>query len=74
MSSCFSVSAVRFDGKSYLRYLHGMDEDDKSFKVSLRFKTFQQHGLILSTNSTKDWGALQVRVSTSTCPVRTSVR
>lgn len=62
---CFHVSesAVRFDGKSYLRYLHGMDEDNQDFKLSLRFKTFQEQGLIVSTNSTKDWGALQVRLS-----------
>lgn len=62
---CFHVSesAVRFDGKSYLRYLHGMDEDNQDFKLSLRFKTFQEQGLIMSANSTKDWGALQVRLS-----------
>ncbi|XP_058504924.1 protocadherin Fat 2 isoform X2 [Solea solea] len=53
-------SAVRFDGKSYLKYLHGMDEDDQVFKLSLRFKTFQEQGLIVSANSTKDWGILQL--------------
>nr|XP_043896880.1 protocadherin Fat 2 [Solea senegalensis] len=53
-------SAVRFDGKSYLKYLHGMDEDDQVFKLSLRFKTFQEQGLIVSSNSTKDWGILQL--------------
>ncbi|KAE8286336.1 Protocadherin Fat 2 FAT tumor suppressor-like protein 2 Precursor [Larimichthys crocea] len=53
-------SAVRFDGKSYLKYLHRMDEDSQSFKLSLRFKTFQEQGLIVSTNSTKDWGTLQL--------------
>uniref|UniRef100_A0A3Q3LLL1 FAT atypical cadherin 2 n=1 Tax=Mastacembelus armatus TaxID=205130 RepID=A0A3Q3LLL1_9TELE len=53
-------SAVKFDGKSYLKYLHRMDEDNQDFKLSLRFRTFQSQGLIVSTNSTKDWGALQV--------------
>ncbi|XP_030251646.1 protocadherin Fat 2 [Sparus aurata] len=53
-------SAVRFDGKSYLKYLHRMDEDNHSFKLSLRFKTFQEQGLIVSTNSTNDWGTLQL--------------
>ncbi|KAK5864335.1 hypothetical protein PBY51_015585 [Eleginops maclovinus] len=53
-------SAVRFDGKSYLKYLHRMDEDDQAFKLSLRFKTSQQHGVIVSTNSSNHWGALQL--------------
>ncbi|XP_074530998.1 protocadherin Fat 2 isoform X2 [Halichoeres trimaculatus] len=53
-------SAVRFDGKSYLRYLHMMDEDNQEFKLSLRFKTSKEQGLIMSTNSSKDWGSLQV--------------
>ncbi|XP_008304405.1 protocadherin Fat 2 [Stegastes partitus] len=53
-------SALRFDGKSYLKYLHGMDEDSQDFRLSLRFKTYQEQGLIMSTNSTKDWGTLQL--------------
>uniref|UniRef100_A0A4W6G704 FAT atypical cadherin 2 n=1 Tax=Lates calcarifer TaxID=8187 RepID=A0A4W6G704_LATCA len=53
-------SALRFDGKSYLKYLHRMDEDDQNFRLSLRFKTTQDQGLILSTNGSKDWGVLQV--------------
>ncbi|XP_045885762.1 protocadherin Fat 2 [Micropterus dolomieu] len=53
-------SAVRFDGKSYLKYLHRMDEDNQDFKLSLSFKTLQEQGLIMSTNSTNDWGTLQV--------------
>lgn len=57
---CLAESAVSFDGKSYLRFLHGMDEDSQDFRLSLRFRTFQEHGVIVSTNSTKDWGALQV--------------
>ncbi|XP_026213258.1 protocadherin Fat 2 isoform X2 [Anabas testudineus] len=53
-------SAVRFDGKSYLRYLHRMDEDNGDFKLSLRFKTFQQQSLIMLTNSSNNWGTLQL--------------
>uniref|UniRef100_A0A3Q1HQK5 FAT atypical cadherin 2 n=1 Tax=Anabas testudineus TaxID=64144 RepID=A0A3Q1HQK5_ANATE len=56
-------SAVRFDGKSYLRYLHRMDEDNGDFKLSLRFKTFQQQSLIMLTNSSNNWGTLQFRYS-----------
>lgn len=56
-----SESAVRFDGKSYLRYLHRMDEDDQDFKLSLRFKTYQEQSLILSSNGTNDWGAIEVK-------------
>nr|XP_020449665.1 protocadherin Fat 2 [Monopterus albus] len=53
-------SAVRFDGKSYLKYLHRMDEDNQDFKLSLWFKTLQKQGLLMSTSSTNDWGALQL--------------
>ncbi|XP_070692797.1 protocadherin Fat 2 [Pempheris klunzingeri] len=53
-------SALRFDGKSYLKYLHGMDEDNKDFKVSLRFKTFQEQGVLMSTNNSNHWGTLQL--------------
>uniref|UniRef100_A0A3Q3VQC2 Uncharacterized protein n=1 Tax=Mola mola TaxID=94237 RepID=A0A3Q3VQC2_MOLML len=63
---CFPVSesAVKFDGTSYLKYLHWMDEDNQNFKLALRFKTFQRQALIMSTNGTSDWGALQVHL----CP------
>ncbi|XP_069025546.1 protocadherin Fat 2 [Embiotoca jacksoni] len=53
-------SAVRLDEKSYLRYIHRMDEDNQEFRLSLRFRTNQQHGLIVFTNSTNDWGTLQL--------------
>ncbi|XP_056131020.1 protocadherin Fat 2 [Lampris incognitus] len=52
-------TAVRFDGKGYLRYLHQMDEDSHSFRLVLMFKTFQEQGLIMAANGT-DWGALQL--------------
>ncbi|KAL3973507.1 hypothetical protein ACER0C_024714 [Sarotherodon galilaeus] len=53
-------SALRFDSRSYLRYLHHMDEDNQDFKLSLRFKTIQKQGVIVSTNSSIGWGALQL--------------
>ncbi|XP_049898482.1 protocadherin Fat 2 [Epinephelus moara] len=53
-------SALRFDGKSHLKFFHQMDEDNQDFRLSLRFKTFQEHGLIVSTNGSKDWGTLWV--------------
>ncbi|CAN9515218.1 unnamed protein product [Ophioblennius macclurei] len=53
-------SAIRLEASSYLRFLHGMDEDAPSFNLSLSFKTFQPNGLMASTNGSKDWGALQL--------------
>ncbi|XP_047440816.1 protocadherin Fat 2 [Mugil cephalus] len=53
-------SALSFDEKSYLKYLHEMDEDSQEFKLSLRFKTFKPQGLIMSTNNTNDFGVLQL--------------
>ncbi|XP_029020487.2 LOW QUALITY PROTEIN: protocadherin Fat 2 [Betta splendens] len=53
-------SAVRFDETSYLKYLHGMDEDHQEFKVSLKFKTFQEQSFLMSSNSTNNWGTLQL--------------
>uniref|UniRef100_UPI003AAED03C protocadherin Fat 2 n=1 Tax=Centroberyx gerrardi TaxID=166262 RepID=UPI003AAED03C len=52
-------SAVRFDGKSYLKFLHQMDEDSQDFRLSLSFKTFQEQGLIMAANGS-DWGTLQL--------------
>ncbi|XP_017285240.1 protocadherin Fat 2 isoform X2 [Kryptolebias marmoratus] len=53
-------SALRFDSKSYLKFLPRMDEDSQEFRLTLRFKTFQQQGLIMSTNGPNDWGVLQL--------------
>lgn len=53
-------SALRFDGKSYLRYLHQMDEDRLDFRLALRFKTLQEHGLLVSADGARDRGSLQV--------------
>ncbi|KAM3866939.1 protocadherin Fat 2 [Diretmus argenteus] len=52
-------SAVRLDGNGYLKFLHHMDQDSQEFKLSLRFKTFQEGGLLMATNGT-DWGTLQL--------------
>ncbi|XP_071369391.1 protocadherin Fat 1-like, partial [Centroberyx affinis] len=52
-------SAVRFDGKSYLKFLHQLDEDSQDFRLSLSFKTFQEQGLIMAANGS-DWGTLQL--------------
>ncbi|XP_067103311.1 protocadherin Fat 2 [Osmerus mordax] len=52
-------SAVGFDGKGYLKYLHQMDEENQGFHLSLRFKTHQPQGVIWTTNST-DWGTLKL--------------
>lgn len=61
LSCCSSAeSAVSFDGQSYMRFLHGMDEDEQDFKLSLRFRTSREDGVIASTNSTQDWGVLLV--------------
>lgn len=57
---CVSESALRFDSRSYLKYLHGQDEDSWEFKLSLGFKTLHTQGLIMSTHGAGDWGALQV--------------
>ncbi|MEQ2194497.1 hypothetical protein XENOCAPTIV_030154, partial [Xenoophorus captivus] len=56
--SC-NESALRFSSTSYLKYLHRMDEDSQDFRLSLRFKTFLEQGLIMSTRGANDWGALQ---------------
>ncbi|XP_040031249.2 protocadherin Fat 2 isoform X1 [Gasterosteus aculeatus] len=53
-------SALRFDGKSYLRYLHQMDEDRLDFRLALRFKTLQEHGLLVSADGARDQGSLQL--------------
>uniref|UniRef100_A0A3Q3DSY9 FAT atypical cadherin 2 n=1 Tax=Hippocampus comes TaxID=109280 RepID=A0A3Q3DSY9_HIPCM len=52
-------SALRFSDEAYLKYVHGMDEDQQDFTVALSFRTFQQDGLLMLANGT-DWGSLQV--------------
>ncbi|KAJ8254969.1 hypothetical protein GJAV_G00199440 [Gymnothorax javanicus] len=62
-SSCFcNESAVRFDGNGYLKFLYRTDSDEQTeqnFRLSLKIKTFQEHGLVMATNGS-DWGALEV--------------
>ncbi|XP_054649081.1 protocadherin Fat 2 isoform X2 [Dunckerocampus dactyliophorus] len=52
-------SALRFREQAYLKYLHGMDEDQQDFTLSLSFRTFREEGLLVLANGT-DWGSLQV--------------
>ncbi|XP_038151327.1 protocadherin Fat 2 [Cyprinodon tularosa] len=60
-SVCFcKESALRFSSTSYMKYLHRLDEDSQDFRLSLRFKTYQDQGLIMSTRGASDWGALQL--------------
>ncbi|KAG7464992.1 hypothetical protein MATL_G00171450 [Megalops atlanticus] len=59
--SC-NESAVKFDGKGYLKYLYQADGEkqlEKNFRLSLRIKTFQGQGLVMTTNAT-DWGSLEL--------------
>ncbi|KAJ8338471.1 hypothetical protein SKAU_G00374370 [Synaphobranchus kaupii] len=62
-SVCFcNESAVRFDGNGYLKFLYQTDEEkqvEQNIHLSLNIKTFQEHGLVMSTNAT-DWGSLEV--------------
>uniref|UniRef100_A0A8C7ZH12 FAT atypical cadherin 2 n=1 Tax=Oryzias sinensis TaxID=183150 RepID=A0A8C7ZH12_9TELE len=53
-------SALRFDSRSYLKYLHGQDEDSWEFKLSLGFKTLHTQGLIMSTHATASCHPFQV--------------
>lgn len=63
---CSSESALRLDGApSYLKFLHQLDEDQQDFRLSLRFRTVQRQGLIVATNGSTAWGALQVLISSS---------
>lgn len=54
-------SAVRFEGPSYLKFLHRLDEDQQNFSLALTFNTFQERGLLAATAGGEDWGRLEVR-------------
>uniref|UniRef100_A0A9J8BM33 FAT atypical cadherin 2 n=1 Tax=Cyprinus carpio carpio TaxID=630221 RepID=A0A9J8BM33_CYPCA len=56
--SC-NESAVRFDGKGYLKYLYQMEESKENFHLSLRLKTSAAEGTVMSTNAS-DWGKLEL--------------
>uniref|UniRef100_A0A8C7FUQ2 FAT atypical cadherin 2 n=1 Tax=Oncorhynchus kisutch TaxID=8019 RepID=A0A8C7FUQ2_ONCKI len=45
-------SAVSFDGNGYLKYMYQTEEEEENqnFRLSLRIKTFQQQGVVMSTN------------------------
>uniref|UniRef100_A0A672QBL2 FAT atypical cadherin 2 n=1 Tax=Sinocyclocheilus grahami TaxID=75366 RepID=A0A672QBL2_SINGR len=52
-------SAVRFDGKGYLKYLYQMEESKENFHLSLRLKTSAAEGTVMSSNAS-DWGKLEL--------------
>ncbi|TRY99052.1 hypothetical protein DNTS_009752 [Danionella cerebrum] len=56
--SC-NESAIRFDGKGYLKYLYHMEESSENFQLSLRFKTSAAEGLVMSSNAS-DWASLEL--------------
>ncbi|XP_036424414.1 LOW QUALITY PROTEIN: protocadherin Fat 2 [Colossoma macropomum] len=56
--SC-NESAVRFDGHGYLKYLYRVEEEKQNFHLSLRIKTSDAEGTVMTAN-TSDWGTLQV--------------
>jgi len=56
---CIAESAVRFDGKGYLKYLYQIKEGNKNFHLSLRLKTSATEGTVMTTNAS-DWGTLEV--------------
>uniref|UniRef100_A0A8C1M950 FAT atypical cadherin 2 n=1 Tax=Cyprinus carpio TaxID=7962 RepID=A0A8C1M950_CYPCA len=58
-ASCVAESAVRFDGKGYLKYLYQMEESKENFHLSLRLKTSAAEGTVMSTNAS-DWGKLEL--------------
>ncbi|XP_001920058.2 protocadherin Fat 2 [Danio rerio] len=58
MCTC-NESAVRFDGKGYLKYLYHMEEAKENFHLSLRLKTSAADGTVMATNAS-DWGTLEL--------------
>ncbi|ROL47338.1 Protocadherin Fat 2 [Anabarilius grahami] len=56
--SC-NESAVRFDGKGYLKYLYQIEDGRENFHLSFRLKTSAEEGTVMSTNAS-DWGTLEL--------------
>ncbi|XP_051716060.1 protocadherin Fat 2 [Ctenopharyngodon idella] len=56
--SC-NESAVRFDGKGYLKYLYQIEDGRENFHLSFRLKTSAAEGTVMSTNAS-DWGTLEL--------------
>ncbi|XP_066504787.1 protocadherin Fat 2 [Hoplias malabaricus] len=52
-------SAVRFDGHGYLKYLYQTEEEKHNFHLSLRLKTSDSEGTVMTSNAS-NWGTLQV--------------
>ncbi|XP_023653219.2 protocadherin Fat 2 [Paramormyrops kingsleyae] len=51
-------SAVRFDGRGYLKYLY-QGQETQGFRLSLSMRTTQTQAVIVTANST-DWGSLEM--------------
>nr|XP_015205333.1 PREDICTED: protocadherin Fat 2 [Lepisosteus oculatus] len=49
--SC-NESAIMFNGNSFLKYHYHEDAENSKLKLTLRIKTYQQHGLVMTTNGT----------------------
>lgn len=58
-ASYIAESAVKFDGKGYMKYLYHMEEAKENFHLSLRLKTSAADGTVMATNAS-DWGTLEV--------------
>ncbi|KAL0973727.1 hypothetical protein UPYG_G00210150 [Umbra pygmaea] len=52
-------SAVKFDGRGYLKYIYQAEKEKQYFRLSLRIKTSQKQGIVMSTNAT-DWATLKL--------------
>lgn len=50
---------MKFDGDGYLKYIFETEEEQQNFQLSLRIKTSDVEGTVMTTNAS-DWGTLQV--------------
>ncbi|XP_072296133.1 protocadherin Fat 2 [Eucyclogobius newberryi] len=53
-------SALRFDGAGHLAYLPRLEEERPDLRLSLRFRTLREQGVLAFANGTGDWGSLQL--------------
>uniref|UniRef100_A0A8C9UXP7 FAT atypical cadherin 2 n=1 Tax=Scleropages formosus TaxID=113540 RepID=A0A8C9UXP7_SCLFO len=51
-------SAMRFEGRGYLKYLY-QERENRDFRLALRMKTSQTNGVVVSADST-DWATLEL--------------
>ncbi|XP_058253540.1 protocadherin Fat 2 [Hemibagrus wyckioides] len=52
-------SAMKFDGHGYLKYLFETEEEKHNFHLSLRIRTSDAEGTVMTVNAS-DWGTLQL--------------